>query len=1088
MTDDRRAFVLVYSLSGGAGLVYEVTWTRFFALQLGHTIAAASTVLAAFMGGLAAGAWLAGRRRATDRASSLRLYAALELAVAAAALVLPLALRATFPALGWAYADGEAPARLALARVVISLVLVGIPAAAMGATFPIAAAAMAGAPADAGVLYAANTFGAAIGAIAAGFILVPALGLRGTTWVGVALNVLAACGALWLASRAFSAQPDSRARAYTPDTRSSRTVRPESRRRKTAAHAAAQSAAEPLSPLRPVLASAAAAISGFSALVYEVAWTRLLALVLGPTTYAFATMAASFITGLAIGSAIGTRVARRTARPVAWLGILLIAGALAATVSAWYAATRLPLVVAVQVADPSAEFFSVVWRQALLVGLLMLPMTLALGALFPMALAAVHVGADGRGATDASQSATPATVASVAARVYAANTLGAIAGALVAGFALVPQLGLRETVRAAAALSMLSGAVMLVAAGGYTTRAARAATALAVALAVLFVTPPWDRALLASGAYKYAPYLGAGDIATVLRAGTLRYYKEGAAGTVSVRDLGGTRSLAIDGKVDASNAGDMLTQRLLGLLPVLIHGNAGEVAVIGLGSGVTAGSVLAAGATRRLDVLEISREVVEASHLFDAENGSALSHPGVRLVVGDGRSHLLLTSRSYDVIVSEPSNPWMAGVASLFTQEFFEAAKARLKPGGLLCQWAHTYDIGRDDLRSIVRTFSTVFPEGTMWLVGGGDLLLIGARDGEIVERLHALSTGARAASVAKTLTDVGASPGAVPFTLLSLYAGGPRELAAFAADAPVQTDDRTGLEFSAPRGIYGRSREDNAEIIRALTVERPVAVADAFVSATDGDWTSRGQVDLRAQAFTSAYEAFRHAVTLNSRNPVALAGFSDAAGGVGRLPEERDWLQAIAAREPSNAAVRVELSRVLAVTGDTAGAVRTAGAALELAPDDPRAAEQLASVLADAGDAERLGPFAEAFLARFPDRADARYYQASALFMRGRTEDALSAARQVVAAHPDHARAQNLLGTTCAALGRRDCAQHAFDASIRGNPRDAVGYVNAGLFNLQVANPKAAESYFANALAIDPSSAAARAGLEQVREQLRQR
>src|SRR5262249_8218306 len=160
------------------------------------------------------------------------------------------------------------------------------------------------------------------------------------------------------------------------------------------------------------------------------------------------------------------------------------------------------------------------------------------------------------------------------------------------------------------------------------------------------------------------------DLSAVLRAGSLQYYKEGAAATVSVRDLTGTRSLAIDGKVDASNAGDMLTQRLLGLMPVLIHGHAEDVAIIGLGSGVTAVSALTAGTVRRTDVVEISPEVVEASHYFDRENGRALAQPGVRLIVGDGRSHLLLTRRSYDVIVSEPSNPWMAGVASLFTREF----------------------------------------------------------------------------------------------------------------------------------------------------------------------------------------------------------------------------------------------------------------------------------------------------------------------------------------------------------------------------------------------------------------------------------
>ena len=247
--------------------------------------------------------------------------------------------------------------------------------------------------------------------------------------------------------------------------------------------------------------------------------------------------------------------------------------------------------------------------------------------------------------------------------------------------------------------------------------------------------PRWDRNLLASGAYKYAPYVAASntdDFEASLRAGRLEFYRDGAAATVSVRRLGGALTLAIDGKVDASNAGDMLTQRLLGVLPVLMHRDPKDLCVVGLGSGVTAGSAMATGLVHRAEVVEISPEVVEASALFSKENGAVLSRPDVRLVVGDGRSHLRLTRRPYDVIVSEPSNPWMAGVAALFTREFFSAARARLKPEGLFCQWAHTYDISPSDLRSIVQTFRSVFPQGTMWLVGSGDLLLIGTADADI--------------------------------------------------------------------------------------------------------------------------------------------------------------------------------------------------------------------------------------------------------------------------------------------------------------------------------------------------------------------
>jgi len=196
MVPGRRLFVFLYAASGAAALVYEVTWTRLLTLQLGHTVAAASTVLAAFMGGLAVGAWITGR----IPAASLRAYAILEIIVAVCALLLPMALHASVPALAWAYADGGAPAQFAIVRVALSLALLGTPAAAMGATFPIAAGWYARSAADTGALYAVNTAGAALGAIAAGFFLIPALGLRATTWVGMALNLIAAAGAWWLAS------------------------------------------------------------------------------------------------------------------------------------------------------------------------------------------------------------------------------------------------------------------------------------------------------------------------------------------------------------------------------------------------------------------------------------------------------------------------------------------------------------------------------------------------------------------------------------------------------------------------------------------------------------------------------------------------------------------------------------------------------------------------------------------------------------------------------------------------------------------------------------------------------------------------
>jgi len=1075
MRSDQRVFIFLYAASGAAALVYEIAWTRLLTLQMGHTVAAASTVLAAFMGGLALGSWLGGRleSRAMPRfsnagAARLRAYAACELIIALVAIVLPAALAAMVPVLSWAYHDGLAPATFGAVRVLISVALLVVPATAMGATFPIAVGWYAAATADAGVLYAANTAGAALGAVATGFWLLPAIGLRATTWIGIALNAVAAGGAIWLASRPTTIDTELAGHPpQKPKIKPRDSLRAERAPRST------------LTPALPRVATAAAAISGFVALVYEVAWTRLLVLVVGPTTYAFTTVVASFIMGLTIGAAAGARLARRSSRPATWLGAMLMITAVAASAAGWFAASRLPLIVASQVADPDAAFGRVVTRQAIAVALLLLPMTCALGAAFPLALASAASSATGDRRTAGPD----------AARVYASNTLGAIAGALVGGFVLLPNVGLHSAFRAAATIGILTslGVWIMEARSRPPARGRLAKMVMASALgtAIVFLLPPWDLNLLASGAYKYAPYIRLDDLETELRTWRLLYYEDGAVATVGVRELAGMRSLVIDGKVDASNMGDMLTQRLLGLLPVLLHPDPQDICVIGLGSGVTAGSALAPGTVRRADVVEISPEVVNASAFFERENGRVLGASGVRLIVGDGRSHLLLTTRRYDVIVSEPSNPWMAGIAALFTREFFEAARGRLKPDGLICQWAHTYDMSPADLRSIVRTFASVFPEATMWMVGEGDLLLIGSNGapidlGGLVQRLRRGNTPA-------LLDDVAVADRAAPFALLSLFAGGPAELKRYGGDAAIQRDDRMALEFSAPRAIYGRTTAENAVVIRALADPGRTAPAARAVleQATDVSWAAAGAMELKADAHGIAYERFQRAVRLNSRNAEALSGLSDAAAGSHRQEEALAWLQSLATAEPENAIVRIELSHLLAAMGKMDQAAAAAEDAMRLAPGDPRAGEQLASVFADAGDAVRLAPLADTLVARYPQRDKPRFYRATALLLTDHAREAIDESRQLLGRNPKDPLAQNLLGVACATAGLRECAISAFRAALAANPRDTATYVNLGVYHLQSGDSAAAAESFSVALTLDRSSVSARQGLAEARAAL---
>jgi Flp pilus assembly protein TadD len=263
--------------------------------------------------------------------------------------------------------------------------------------------------------------------------------------------------------------------------------------------------------------------------------------------------------------------------------------------------------------------------------------------------------------------------------------------------------------------------------------------------------------------------------------------------------------------------------------------------------------------------------------------------------------------------------------------------------------------------------------------------------------------------------------------------------------------------------------------------------------TATAVSWTARGLMELKAEAYSAAFDDLRRAASMTNGNAASLAaalhGLSDAAAGAGRQDEERAWLQSIAAAQPGNVAVRVELARVLASSGDYEGAVAAAREAMRLAPDDPQPAEQLASVVADAGDGERLGALADEMLAHTRESARAgsagQYYRATSLFLKGELPAAIEEARRFVAIHPNDARAQGLLGAACAAAGQHECAAAAFDAALAASPRDPTPYVNLGVFRLESGDPAAAAAYFAEALTLDPSSAAARAGLAQSRTAL---
>ena len=782
--------LLCFVTSGAASLILETTLTRLLRLVLGNTTLAVTTVLCAFMGGLALGGYLGGRL-AERTTRPLRAYAILEGAIGVTCLLLPLAVRALQPVYGWLYLHVEDSfLLLSLVRFTFCGLLLLVPACFMGATLPILSAWYAARTGRAGHavawLYTANSLGAAGGVLLCAFVLLPGLGLAGTIRLACMMG-LTVCLVGLLLDRG---SPAARAAAETHS-------RPEDSR--------------PLRRSRLELALLLAyGLSGAAALVYEVAWTRVLSLLLGSSVYAFSLMLAAFILGLALGSAIVSRFIDRLRDAVTGFAVAEVGIALTA-LAAVPLFGRLPVTMVWIIRDYSHSFATLQAVEFALIVLIMIVPTTFMGAAFVLVSHAC-MSISGR-------------VGRTVGGIYAANTIGAVVGAFTATFVWIPSIGTQNTILLASAANVAIGVLFLLP-GLRALRWYWPALGLAGAACVAGATvglPAWDPALMTAGSYLYADRYApeeadsSDQIRQRMRWMRVLYNREDICGTVTVRDNdAGNRILAVGGKTDASRLGDLPTQLLLGHAPLLLHPQPRSALVIGLASGIT----LAAAASHdleRIDCVEISPAVVEASHYFDEDNGHVLSDPRVRLILGDGRNHVVLTDRTYDVIISEPSNPWMAGVADLFTIEYFQACRSRLNRGGLACVWLQAYQLEDPVFRSIIRTFSEVFPYTVVFEASSrADYLLVGGAEPiriSLDEMVRRFNRPAVAASLGRI--DIHQ-----PLDLLQqIMMTWPFD--DITAGAFVHTDDSVMLEFAAPRSLHHQS-EPSSIILDMHQSRRP--------------------------------------------------------------------------------------------------------------------------------------------------------------------------------------------------------------------------------------------------------------------------
>ncbi len=780
---------LLYALflaSGAAGLVYEVTWVRSLTLVFGGSHLAVTTVLSVYMGGLALGGAALGRR-ADASPSPLRLYGLLEIGVAAFALVF-LGMMQVYPALYGPLARLAEENRLwlSLLRVAFGVAALIVPTTLMGGTLPVLSRFVAGRTGSLGrqlsFLYGFNTLGAVLGALAAGFALLPALGVRATLLVAAATNLSVGLAAVGLARTPW-ARAAPAAMAASPNAGASP---------RSASPPAAGEAGLPDVARHLVLWGTA--VGGFCALGYEVLWTRMLTMVLGTSVYSFTIMLVAFLAGIAIGSqAYGIAERRRRGPPggrsVAAFGLVELAtgvAALAVTVLMRDLPTHATLLQRLFFDSRSGEFgarqaasFAVAFAYMFVPAFLM-------GVAFPLAGTLHATRGEGIGGA--------------VGRVFTWNTVGAILGAAASGFGLIYAFGIERSLQMLAGLNAGAGLALAVSLAGRAVPAA-AAAATAALLVALGGSTSWGRfwdmkyfAVFRNN--QREAFDTAFKLEDALRNTDVLYYFEGVNETISViQPKGSMRAFVVNARPEASTAPmDVQCQRTLGHLPMLLHPNPRRVFVLGTGTGMTLGATALHPEAVRIVLAEIEPGAIGAARAFADYNHGAVDSPKVRIVFDDGRNHLRTTDERFDVVTADPIHPWSGGAAYLYTREYFRSVAAHLAPGGIAAQWLPIYELAPRDIQTVLRTWAEAFPHVMVWLTHY-DAELVGSNQAIVVDE-EALARRIARPEIARDLAPVemGTAEAFLSYFVMSTERA--RELG---RGGDLNTDDNLTLEFSAP-------------------------------------------------------------------------------------------------------------------------------------------------------------------------------------------------------------------------------------------------------------------------------------------------
>jgi spermidine synthase len=1070
-----------FFFSGTAGLIYEILWQRMIDKVVGSAPFAVATVLSVFMGGLALGSWLAGRYidRISSRRNLLSLYGKVEIAIGIYGVMLPLFISLVKPAYILAY--NYLFIHFWLYRIFTFFgccLLLLVPTTLMGVTLPVLCRFyienLGHIGSRAGKLYGINTIGGAAGALLCGFWLLAELGMWGSLLTAAGINVLIGGLCVWLAqgSGLIVSEPVAADKVHGVAKRPAK----------------AKEAKQPQVALvdNTIILSLALwifGISGFCSMAYEVFWTRLLGLILGPTTYSFSLVVSTFIIGLALGNILFGWLADRAKEAFRLLVITQICAAcLALLVSQFLGNSQFffsKLIYTLQ-----GDFGKMVLVQSMMLFFILIGPTIFLGATFPL-VSRIYA----RSLPDIGKSIGTA---------YAMNTLGAILGSFAAGFLLIPLLGKENGLRTTAALQILVSLLALTYLGFKAWERSRAFIAglitLFLAALLLINFPSWNHHILARGWYYRfedlaqsfrgtswfdAVWKGPSKIAPFAAKGEIVFYGDGIGGFTTVEkmvDSAGTANYTLynSGKADASSRTDRLSQALSAHIPLLFHPDPKRIMVLGLASGMTAGEALLY-PVNQIDVLEINPQVLKASEFFTPCNNNCLTNPKSRIIVQDGRNHLELTREKYDVIISEPSNPWMAGLANLFTLEYFETVKERLNGNGIFAQWIHSYDMDWAAFAMVGRTFAEVFPDGILVKMLSADYLLVGFFGEENLD----LSVANKNISYARQSNNIVLKDPKIIFNLIVT-----ENLKGFFGSGSLHTDNWPRLEFAAPKNLgksdvaLGKrltqggwlSEETRAIVASNKSVDSSLDNLELLLADYSPPFK---EVDLK-KATPEQYERYRGIAREYCVNQYVtnyeLFPNQEIRAQCAQIQVAK--MKSQLGSNPEDGEGYVSLAGQLRILGNTQDAIGALQKAISLNPSLAYAYMNLGELLLAQGKLdEARAQLAEA-LRIAPELAEAHINLGNVLAAQGRTSEAVEHYSQALRINPSYPRAYSNLGVAYASQGRAADAMEQFTKALALDPNYAEAHWNLGRVLASQGQRGEALAHYTEALAISPGSA----------------